>query len=307
MGSLFGSKKTKEITATLGKQYGQIYDPVTLELSEKIIAHYEEMDDATKRIIDNWDAIKEKMEEAREALNEAVDSFVGDIETQIKDALVNAFSDGDIYNALDDINDYIGQMLRRLMANMAFSRMLGPALDELSRRLYQSYGFNEYGVAMTEEEARAAGAKVDFSWVDDIDDFYKGLPSIIGVIEAMLKASDAHLRSLGYDGFTGTSDDVSLGYGIKSITEDTANLLASYINAIRADVAYGTTLWERIADGVEAQAGQLPPTLAEYLTHIEAYTANIEYSNMEILKRMDNVMRTITTESGQPAFRTIIS
>ena len=86
----------------------------------------------------------------------------------------------------------------------------------------------------------------------------------------------------------------TLGGGIKSITEDTANLLASYVNAIRADVA-------AIRQAVVAENTQaLPsPTLAEYLTQIQANTYNNAVAAQNILQRLDSVM----TISDGPAFR----
>ena len=90
------------------------------------------------------------------------------------------------------------------------------------------------------------------------------------------------------------SSSNTLGGGIKSITEDTANLLASYINAIRADVA-------AIRQSVAAEgAMNLPtPTLAEYLTQIQANTYNNAVAAQAILENLQSMM----TMSDGPALR----
>ena len=91
--------------------------------------------------------------------------------------------------------------------------------------------------------------------------------------------------------------DNTLANGIKGITEDTAGLLASYINAIRADVSYIRMLEEsgwRDVSGIVAAL----PTLNDYLAQVAASNANIAESNHQILERID---RLTTTSSGRAA------
>ena len=91
-----------------------------------------------------------------------------------------------------------------------------------------------------------------------------------------------------------------MGNGIKSITEDTANLLASYINAIRADVSVTRTM-------VATILGLLPsaPTLSEYLAQIQANTYNNAVATQAILERLDSSMAAFP--AGGRAFNVNIS
>jgi hypothetical protein len=86
----------------------------------------------------------------------------------------------------------------------------------------------------------------------------------------------------------------TLGSGIKGITEDTANLLASYLNAIRADVSYSKTLWERMDANTQniaaALAGFSAPSLMEYQAQIAANTYNTSISTQNILMELQSVM-----------------
>ena len=97
----------------------------------------------------------------------------------------------------------------------------------------------------------------------------------------------------------------NLGNGIKGITEDTANLLASYLNAIRADVSYSKTLWERMDARTQQIATMLAgfsaPTLMDYQKRIEANTADIAFNTQRILSELQSVM---TSEGGYTAIRT---
>ena len=98
----------------------------------------------------------------------------------------------------------------------------------------------------------------------------------------------------------------NLSEGIKGITEDTANLLASYLNAIRADVSYAKTIWERMDATTKQSAMQLSgfsaPNFMEYQAQIAANTFNTSQNTLNIMLDLRSVM---TSESGQAAIRTI--
>lgn len=106
--------------------------------------------------------------------------------------------------------------------------------------------------------------------------------------------------------FNMESDAQNLAEGIKGMTEDTANLLASYLNAIRADVSYAKTLWERM-DVTTRQIASLlsglsTPTLMEYQAQIAANTFNAAQNSYEIMMDLKSVL---TSEGGSRAIRTL--
>lgn len=96
----------------------------------------------------------------------------------------------------------------------------------------------------------------------------------------------------------------ALGAGIKGMTEDTANLLASYLNAIRADVSYSKELWQKMDANTQAIANALvgfsAPTLLDYQKRIEANTYDNMIATQEILAGLRRVM---TSESGATSIR----
>jgi hypothetical protein len=90
-------------------------------------------------------------------------------------------------------------------------------------------------------------------------------------------------------GESGTTD---LGDGIKGITEDQANLLASYLNAIRADVSYSKELWQRMDANLQRIADIFvsSPSLMEYQAQIAANTYNTAIATQEILSELRGVI-----------------
>ena len=101
-----------------------------------------------------------------------------------------------------------------------------------------------------------------------------------------------------------SSAAADLGAGIKGITEDTANLLASYLNAIRADVSYSKTLWARMDGNLQRIADMFAssPSLMEYQAQIAANTYNTAIHTQEILYSLKSV---ITFEDGPAAVRVL--
>jgi hypothetical protein len=106
---------------------------------------------------------------------------------------------------------------------------------------------------------------------------------MLPAVESALQAFEPY-RNLG-----GGDESNSVGNGIKNITEDTANLLASYINAIRADVSYMRGLQERSLEGVAALSGNIP-TLNDYLAQCAANTYDVAQSNQSILAEIRSVI-----------------
>ena len=101
------------------------------------------------------------------------------------------------------------------------------------------------------------------------------------------------------------SESGSLGNSIKEadLTEETGSLIASYINAIRADVSFSKSQRAQLVD----MAGQIlnslmpSPKLEEYMQAIQANTLNAANAARDILSELRSV---ITSEGGASAIRT---
>ena len=125
----------------------------------------------------------------------------------------------------------------------------------------------------------------------------------VGEIEGNRDAINATLERLDeYFQHPEESAASELGQGIKGITEDQANLLASYLNAIRADVSYSKTLWERMDTNLQriAEMFASSPTLMEYQAQIAANTFDTAQATQAILSELRSV---VTTDSGDSAIR----
>lgn len=83
-----------------------------------------------------------------------------------------------------------------------------------------------------------------------------------------------------------------LGNEIKGVTEDTAQLLASYLNAIRADVSANRVNVAGMSADLKLMLSLIPqaPTLTDYLNNIQANTYNSAENSRQILERLNSVI-----------------
>lgn len=145
---------------------------------------------------------------------------LSDWASQIGDSLVEAFSEG--RSALDAFDEAAGDILKNVVKNMAQLYILEPALNRLRNYLFGSDGTG--GVF---------GSDMYLSQ-EDLEGMIPLLASIkdsVGNVRDLYDAINEVAKQSGID-LSGISSGLS--GSIQNITEDTADLLASYLNAIRA-------------------------------------------------------------------------
>ena len=254
LGGLFGGKKKVAVYENLLDKYGSLLDESEgagpFDLNPKIIADYKKLDDATKQIVDNWDEIKKKAEEAEEQMRQNFSDLAGDIGDQLSDALVDAFRNGDLYSAVDDFHGKMTSTIEDIVSQLVFSAVFKDLFNELEKRFNDSF--------------KAGG---DQSITDDLiwfDKIYKG--NLDKYKEAMDQAK-AELEGQGYDAWssdtrTGTSK------GIANASQDSVDELNGRATAIQG---YTYNIQENTAALVRHSASML-----EHLSGIRDNTARLE-------------------------------
>ena len=205
------STKTVPVFETLEKHYGQLFDPKTYELNPQLLADYDKLDDATKQIVDNWQDIVDKAKEAEEQMRENFSNLAGDVGNQLSDALVAAFRNGDVYDAIDDFHDKMTDTIEDILEQLVFSATMGAMFDQLEQRMMDSFGM---------------GGDQDI--VDDLlwmENEYQG--KLEQYNEAMMQVQKS-LRGLGYDVWESdqrtAQTKAALGASQDSVDESNARL-----------------------------------------------------------------------------------
>ena len=213
-----------------------------------------------------WQKVLNAIDEYNEALssvNEVTKELVGEMVDTAASTLIDQWVEAgnaalDYAEILDDV--------ARAYAQMVVKQMILKAMPE---------GLPETLAGLIEE-----GNTEGFMAV--IANAMQNIEAMAPYIEQALQAFDPYF-------IRETDEEGSLGRGIKSITEETASILASYLNAVRADVSVLRSIAERQEAGTMAW-GESLPALRDYIQRIEAHTANTAENTASILTRINNVL-----------------
>ena len=241
------------------------YGNINADALQKVLDKYPDLTDAEKRfiqgLIDDSNAYAEAMEQVKDVL----DDIIGDISDTLADKFIDRWIEArdvviDYADALSDVaKQFAKMMIKQKLFEKVFTTQAMDDMVELARG-NDIFGLNKYVADLMQRAA----------------DMGEEMRPILEALGSYMTAGDE----------AGT-----VGKGIQGITEDTASLLASYINAMRSDLSAVRMMQEvGWADVAAIAACIASPTLAEYLAQIQANTFNIAENNASILAELQSVI-----------------
>jgi len=185
----------------------------------------------------------EKVKEAKEQIAGVISELAGSLGTDLSDALVTAFENGT--DAAEAMGDSIEKVLENILEHLIFNAIFSSLFDDLEEEMTASWDVKGGGDGDISDDLGRFFEKAQLK----IDDFYKAL----GIAQDL--AGDWDLDIFTPDS---SNDPNSLSGSIQNITENTAEVLAGTLNAIRIDVREGLNIAEsslaqltRIGDNTE--------------------------------------------------------
>ena len=221
---------------------------------------------------------------------------------QLSDALMTAFENGD--DAAEAFKNSVTSILQSLTKQMISLGVMQPLFDNLRNKLF-GYTDSNGAVHKGSFDASHPDSNKD-QWMSDISEalgkdgyIYNGVESSKILFEKMENLVEKSGNTLLNSGSS------SAGSSIKGITEQTADILASYLNAIRADVSVLRQLQSgKVADYMDSMS-LMAQSQVQYQSQIAANTLRnaeaaekIVTSNEEILylfKAVTNDTKTVST------------
>lgn len=216
--------QTKQMLESLNQQRRELEKQRELEAkkkkkdADKLIDYDQQIEEMKHQIADFY------KEMANDMYGIDLDGWAG----QIADAITDAFAKGE--DAVSAFNDTVADIMNSVVKNIVKINVVKPAMEQLQDFLFGSNGIatlnSEGGVNVTPAEAKGLITQLDAlrSKINDGKTIYET------VAEAM--------KAVGIDPMgESTSTKSGLSRGIQGTTEETSNLLASYLNAVRADVS----------------------------------------------------------------------
>lgn len=256
----------KKLNRSLYDSYGNL----NAETLQAILDTYGDLTKKEKEWIEQAINNSNKYADAVKQLSEVLESVFGDIASSAADTIVDQWIEAG--NAALDYAEILDDVARKYAKMLIESAILQRVLtQEEADKVAEKFASGDTSGAMK-------------MIADDMEQIAQMAP----YLESVLTALDPYFI---HDEETSGSDSSSLGSGIKSITEDTANLLASYINAIRADVSVMRGLQQSGWQDVKAILGFVQsPTLSDYLAQTAANTYDLAQSNARILFELQSVI-----------------
>lgn len=222
----------KEAAPEISKRYGVKFDNMTdiLDIDYKVLQQIKKdyaelwanLDQDTRTYLDKLIEYGEKSEDMIESLTEKLTgNKYSDLVSAWGDAMVT------MSNTSDNLVDHFEENLRNVILKSMIENLYGEKIKALIEKT-KKFGDPNGG---TEKRLDTATGKVMSEYTNtEMDEIGKDLADVTKQIEA----SRDYLKR--YYGLSDNSSS-SLTNSVKGITEDTGDLIASYLNSIRLDVS----------------------------------------------------------------------
>ena len=258
-----------EINAPLINEETGAYNLDTLKAIKDT---YADLSEADKAWLESAIANTEMYENALTTIAEYMSSIFGSVADEMSEAFINSFKkSGEAALEYEDI-------MNNVASNIAKSVIKSVLLQ------------NAFSEDMEKDAAKKLASGDVAGAVSVVEGGMEAAKKLAPYIQELLQSIEPYLDM----GEESTATD--LGEGIKGITEDQANLIASYLNAMRADVSVMRGIQVKYLPAI----GESMPTIMEHLAKIEANTFNSSQSTQAILSELRGL---ITTEPGYTSLR----
>lgn len=209
--------------------------------------------------------------------------------SQIGDSLMEAFRNGE--DAAEAFDKTVGEIMSDVVSNIIKIGIIEPAMKKISDALFGE----------TDENGNRTGGLINTANLDDPESMTKAAETIYeflnGEINPLLETSQAlydELNELWGGQLDMDSEKGGLRANIEGVTEDTAGLLASYINAIRADVSVERSIIESIGNDFLPEISGVASSQLQQLKQISDNTAR----NAELSAEIRDLLRSAKSGKG---------
>lgn len=268
-------KQTKDMVRNLSMQRDEIRLQMELE-SQKKKSDDSKIADYKKQIAELDDQLKYFYDDLAE------DRYGASLKSwseKLASALTDAFAKGE--DAALAFDNTVNEIMKDMVEGMIRTSVIAPAIETLRENL-----FGHNGIFTADSEN---GADLSENEVVNLGQWLKNLEGTIDLSKDVYDRIDDSLQELGID-MGGSSSDSSLGKSIQGVTEDTANLLGSYMNSIRANTSMIQVLTERMVNDEIPQINGLMEAQLQNLSQIADNTKrNADIAN-DILSQINSVI-----------------
>lgn len=243
------------------------------ELEKQRQAEIDKKKTDDSKVADYENQIAEMKQQIKDLAEETAESLYGinlkDWASQLGDALYEAWQKGE--DGAEAFKNKVADIMGDVMNSILKISILEPAMQQLQKMLFGEDGMSGYfgkDFSLDEKELESI-ADYLMGVSEKTDDYYSMLDKLNNYME---KKYGISMKEEEEDSGSGLSK------GIQNVTENTANLLASYINAIRADVSVKREYVRRLVEELFPAYNVIARAQLQQLTMIQINTAkNVEF------------------------------
>nr|UWF94109.1 MAG: hypothetical protein [Bacteriophage sp.] len=243
------------------------------ELEKQRQAEIDKKKTDDSKVADYENQIAEMKQQIKDLAEETAESLYGinlkDWASQLGDALYEAWQKGE--DGAEAFKNKVADIMGDVMNSILKISILEPAMQQLQKMLFGEDGMSGYfgkDFSLDEKELESI-ANYLMGVSEKTDDYYSMLDKLNNYME---KKYGISMKEEEEDSGSGLSK------GIQNVTENTANLLASYINAIRADVSVKREYVRRLVEELFPAYNVIAQAQLQQLTMIQINTAkNVEF------------------------------
>jgi uncharacterized membrane protein len=243
------------------------------ELEKQRQAEIDKKKTDDSKVADYENQIAEMKQQIKDFAEETAESLYGinlkDWASQLGDALYEAWQKGE--DGAEAFKNKVADIMGDVMNSILKISILEPAMQQLQKMLFGEDGMSGYfgkDFSLDEKELESI-ADYLMGVSEKTDDYYSMLDKLNNYME---KKYGISMKEEEEDSGSGLSK------GVQNVTENTANLLASYINAIRADVSVKREYVRRLVEELFPAYNVIAQAQLQQLTMIQINTAkNVEF------------------------------
>lgn len=243
------------------------------ELEKQRQAEIDKKKTDDSKVADYENQITEMKQQIKDFAEETAESLYGinlkDWASQLGDALYEAWQKGE--DGAEAFKNKVADIMGDVMNSILKISILEPAMQQLQKMLFGEDGMSGYFGKDFSLDERELESIADYLMgvSEKTDDYYSMLDKLNNYME---KKYGISMKEEEEDSGSGLSK------GIQNVTENTANLLASYINAIRADVSVKREYVRRLVEELFPAYNVIAQAQLQQLTMIQINTAkNVEF------------------------------
>ena len=269
---------------------------LNLTVAEALLENADNLAGQTEANLRALVEIEKQIQEAEDAISEYVSETFGSLSDSLSSSIVNAFRNGT--DAAKSFRDSVVEVLEdvgeQILKN-TFMQGMFDTYQERIKKAYENYSNNGGGQSESAFINTIANALLSHEIADATEELAKDSEKATEMGEKFLEMYKKIMGKYGFNVFEKDTNTPTLGKSVQSLTEDTGNLVASYLNATRADVSIIKMYVEKFLNETYPSVNLMAESQLQQLTLI----ANNTGRNAGLVEEIRDMINIVVDKGGR--------